>query len=777
VLTLAAPRMLGQAFQLAGLLYIEEMRHLYLRLFLRIVNKNRDVYILKILTLSVAFACAIVISLFVFNEFGYDKFHDNSDSAFRILQKNISDGFIGNRYSNQIHKKVVSSLSSTFRDSLTLSPVKVMDGLAIIAGNKTWHGQKLHVADLSITSVFTFDVAQGDLSNFVAASPSIILSTSTSIRYFGSPLSVGKRLSITAINDTIEVTVAAVFKDFPTNSHENFNAFVVHDSSTISALNFDLTRSGLYGRVNAKNILHFQKSIDAHLNDLGVSYILQPIADIYFGPRVIGEDAKHGDSYSIYILLCITSLILFLAVTGFVNLTTLTVPHRSKELAIKKIAGMNEFGLLSGFAKESLLIVFISFITAIITLFCLKQWIQPVLSMNIVSPFRTIGLEFTLSTILLLLMFGLSPLLITSRFTRATPNRLLSSESITFPRFKRVIALLQLGICLFLIVASLVVRRQINYSLIKEPGQNHDQIVYLDYPHHLPGTLAGLRASLKQLNNANVVDVIATSQLPNKINSKELGTDFYFIKVDPEFKDFFDLKILGGNWFMANDGDSIVVVNERAKQLMGADTTNVIGTVSSIDNEFNLPEKPLKISKSNAFEYNFLCIRLLEVDIRRTVETLSNYFATSGTPATIRFLNTRFEQWLAYQDRLNSLSGIMAIISGLLACCSIYGLCVSIVREKIKQIAIHKLFGASVKNITILLVKEFALQLGLAVLFFGPVTYIVIQEILRSFVYRTHFVWLDPLIPVLYFGIVITLLCGLQANTLNRADLTASLKA
>ena len=163
VLTFAPPAMLGPAFELAGLLYIQGMRSLYFRLFLRIVNRNRDVYILKILTLSVAFACAIVISLFVFNEFGYDKFHSNSDSAFRVLEKNNSDGFIGNRYSNQIHTRFVNSLSLTFGDSLTLSSVKVMDGLAIIAGNRTWHGQKLHSAEPSIIDIFTFDVEQGDV--------------------------------------------------------------------------------------------------------------------------------------------------------------------------------------------------------------------------------------------------------------------------------------------------------------------------------------------------------------------------------------------------------------------------------------------------------------------------------------------------------------------------------------------------------------------------------------------------------------------------------------
>jgi putative ABC transport system permease protein len=333
-----------------------------------------------------------------------------------------------------------------------------------------------------------------------------------------------------------------------------------------------------------------------------------------------------------------------------------------------------------------------------------------------------------------------------------------------------------LGISLFLIVASLVVRRQINYSLVKEPGQNHDQVVYLDYPHHLSVSLTGLREALK-MNNANVVDVIATSQLPHKINSKEIDADFYFIKVDPEFKNFFDLKLVNGNWFKANDGDSIVVVNEKAKKLLGSDTTNVIGTFVNIGEQFNLPEKPLKIFRSNNFEYNFLCIRLLEVDVRHTVSALSNYFANNGKRASVHFLNARFEQWLIYQDRLNQLSEIMAIISALLACCGIYGLCVSLVREKIKQIAIHKLFGASAGNITFLLVKEFALQLAMAAMIFGPITYLVIQEMLRSFIYRTHFEWLDPLIPLIYCVVVITLLCNLQAYRLNRADLTSSLKA
>lgn len=751
------------------------MRPLHLRLFLRIVNRNRDVFFLKVVTLSIAFACAIVITLFVFRELDFDNFHRDSELIFRVIQKNNNDNS-SNPYSAHVPEKAARALIALGGDSLTISPVKILDGLDILCEGKVYHNQKFHAADTSIASVFTFDLVDGSWKNFNFNQPSIVLSTSMSRHYFGTSTSEGKVIKLSFANDTLALTVAAVFSDFPDNSHEGFKGFVLFDSTIIRRLNYDPSNGGLYGRVKQKDISHFQKLVEKQMNNATASYTLQPIGDIYFGPRVRGEDARHGDEYSIYILLCITSLILFLAITGYINLTVITLPHRSKEIAIKKIAGTGQVGLLSLFAKESFIISALACILGFSMLILLRVQLLPILSIDPLSLLTTVNGKSLLVIVTILLLFVFSPLLFSAKFTRASPNRLLSSDTITFPRFKRIIVFLQLGISIFLIVASMVMRRQVTYSLVKEPGQNHDQVVYLDYPRHLSLSLTSLRNSLK-MNNANVVDVIATSQLPHRINSKELGTDFYFVKVDPEFRDFFDVKMIQGNWFKANDGDSIIVVNEKAKQLLGADTTNVIGTFGSIAAQFDIPEKPLKIFRSNNFEYNFLCIRLLEVDIRRTVSSLSNHFANNGTPATIRFMNPRFEQWLTYQDRINQLSEVMAMISALLACCGIYGLCVSLVREKIKQIAIHKLFGAHVGNITLLLIKEFAIQLAIAGMIFGPITYLVIQEMLRKFIYRTHFVWMDPLIPLVYCIVVISLLCGFQASRLNRKDLTSSLKS
>lgn len=332
---------------------------------------------------------------------------------------------------------------------------------------------------------------------------------------------------------------------------------------------------------------------------------------------------------------------------------------------------------------------------------------------------------------------------------------------------------MQLGTSIFLIVSAIVIKRQINYSLIKEPGRNFEQIVYLTYPDDMTSEgLNRIRSGWRQYH-PNIVDVIAISQLPDRISSKEINSPFYSISVDRFFPDFFDLNMVQGNWFKANAGDSIFVLNERGMEyVLPGDKRNVIGIIEDMSTQFNQPQKPIKFKLASNANYNYLCVRILEVDIRRTINYLSDFF----DGASISVLNKRFEEWLKYQDRLNTLSNFLAIISGLLSCCAIYGLSVSLVRDKLKQIAVHKICGANTLNITLLLAREFVRSTLISIAIFAPVTYIFVSEMLRNFVYSTHFHWQDPVFPMVYCVITITIICAVQALSLRRRDLTSALK-
>ena len=139
-------------------------------------------------------------------------------------------------------------------------------------------------------------------------------------------------------------------------------------------------------------------------------------------------------------------------------------------------------------------------------------------------------------------------------------------------------------------------------------------------------------------------------------------------------------------------------------------------------------------------------------------------------------MNIRFEAWINYQTGLNFFTNILTIIAALLSCCAIYGLTISVVKDKLKQIAIRKICGADLMHITYLLAKEFVLNLFLAILIFAPITYIVMRELLRAFVYSTKLSWLDPVYPLVYCAVVISTLCTWQALNLNRSDLSGALK-
>ncbi len=752
------------------------MALIHSQLFLRIIAKNREVYFLKIVTLAIAFACSTLILLFTFHEFGHDKFHKDHRSIFRVLQKNNDVSYSGNRLSNKNSYDVYTQLKTISNDSLVTSRVKLMQNINVLAGDQTFLDFKFYAADPDITNIFSFEIVDGSLEAFHVKEQAAILSSTMAIKYFGTNQSSGKQIKIYTLGDTLSFTVTAVYRDYPQNSHEEFQGFIKFDSSSIQTLSFNPKETGIYVKLLRGSKADVENSLNKLTPSRQLGYQLQSLSEIYFGPRVIGEDAMHGDHYSIYILICIAALILFLALTSFVNLTTLSLPYRSKELAIKKLAGSNQADLTMAFAKESFLIVGSSLVIGIVILAFTSQWIKQVLSLDLISFLWDGNLSFMLILMGLFVCISLSPLFVTLRFTGATPNRLLSTDAITFPRFKKAIMFLQLGISIFLIVASMVMRRQINYSLLKEPGRNHDQIVYLSYPKNLTNAdLASLRTTWKT-TNPNVVDLMATSQLPDRILSKELNSDFYFMSVDRGYKDFFDLQMADGNWFKVNDGDSIIVVNEQGKKSIPSHSANVIGVFKDISGQFNQPEKPVKINVAPYFDYNFLCIRILEVDIRRTVNFLETYFENGGRKAKVSFLSKRFEEWMTYQDRLNSLSALLTIISGLLSCCAVYGLSISIVRDKLKQIAIHKLFGASSLSITQILIREFASQMLMAIVFFGPLTYIILKEILRTFVYQTSFHWLDPLVPLVYCAVIIILLCGFQTLSLNREHLSSALK-
>jgi putative ABC transport system permease protein len=741
-------------------------------LFKRIMLRNTEAYLLKVAALGIALATSIAITLFSLNEFGYDRFHKNAPHVFRVIKKNLDENYRGNRLSSKIDDEFIEALTIQHKDSLVITRVKIMEDVTMICDGEIVSNQKLHAVDTIIDYVFSLDIINGNIETFKTnRNSSIIVSSEFAEAHWGKTNIAGETIKLYTDNDTVQASIAAVFRSFPQNSHETFDLLMSFKTNDIEHLNFDPGETGVYGRTLGKKPGQF-----TFRDKRNTRYSLQPVTQIYFGPRVIGEAAIHGDRYSIIIVICITSLIFVLALTTFINLTTITLPYRSKELAVKKLAGITSESLIFGFVRESCTLVGLSLLISLVILLSVEPLIKSILGFSVSQMVMNLDLTFILIVIVLFTTLTVSPVFMTIRFVKATPNRLLSTDTITFPALKRYITFVQLGISIFLIIASVVVSRQINYSLVKEPGQNHDQIVFLSSPSGITNEgVNNLRNGWRK-NNPNILDVMAVSQLPDRVLSKEVNSEFYQLSVDLGYRDFFNLSMVEGHWFGPNSGDSAIVINKNAKERLHAVQEPVLGVIADVNGLFNQAAKPTKLRIGNDYGYHWLCLRVLEVDIRRTVQRLTDQFSTSSENAEVRYLNDHFRTWIDYQDRLNKLSGILAIIAGILSCCTIYALSISVVRDKLKQIALHRLFGATTLNITTLLLSDFLKQLGIAMLIFLPISYILLNEFLRTFIYSTKFSWLDPIYPVGYCLSVITAICILQAWNLKRTNSIKALK-
>lgn len=742
------------------------------RLFVRILSRNTDVYVLKVVTLTVAFATGILVSLFALHEFGYDTHYKDADALFRILTRNTDKDYTGNRLSAAVDQGALKEVRRKLGNAV-VSRVKTLNGLNVIASGKIFSHQRIHAADATIEEVFSLELTSGGLEKFSTKKNTVaIISQRRASQYFGSKSPVGETIRMTTFGDTLNVVVAGVFNDFPGNTHENFDFFVQYDSLAIARINFDPEVCGVYARLLPENII--QQSLAIRRGDS--EYFLQPVKKIYFGPRVLSEEARHGDIYSMVILICIVSLIFLLALCTFVNLSTITLPYRSKEIAVKKLAGTTQRQLVFQFAAESFALTGISFLIALAIIIGSSHYLRTLLDIDVLAMITTIHPAFPGMVVLMIASVVVSPTLIILRFVRSTPTRLLSADTITFPRFKQTISIIQFGVSIFLIVSSTVVRRQIHYSLVKEPGQNNDQVVYIACPVNISDSaIYRIRGGWPE-RNPNIIDAMAVSQLPGQIKSRQARSDFFVLQADYNFIDFFQFDMHEGRWFKPTDNDSATVVNQMALKLVKGSDQPIIGTIKDLSSAFNMPEQPVKIKLAPNGNYNWLCFRILEVDIRRTIQWIEVRMAAKGSRGGAHFLNPHFASWLSYQDKLNALSGILTLVSALLAGCAIYGLSVSLVRDKVRTIAMHHLFGAGTIDVTRILAYNLLKEMLMALMFFAPVTYILLNELLRTFVYATKFSWTDPVYPISYCIMVIIGLCSFQALNLNRGNLSTALK-
>ncbi len=658
--------------------------------------------------------------------------------------------------------------------------------------------------DPTFFDVFTTEFIYGTPEDCLLKPNSGVITESTAKKYFGSTdQAVGKILQPEGQNSQpIEIT--AVCKDWPENSHFTFNLlmttagqdnfedvnYVGFSAHTYLLLNenaspekVEASFPGIIEKFAAGDIeKQFATTVEKFNSDgNGYTYYLQPLKDIYLTSHLEREFRANGNATTLYIFVMVAFFILFIACVNFINLSTARSSERAKEVGIRKTFGSEKKALITQFIVESFLMSFIAMIVAI-GIFVL---LAPIFN-DIAGKAFTVTTLFSFDVILLLIAFtcltgllsGIYPAFVLSSFQpiQVLRGKFKSGKQGRFLRSGLVV--FQFSISVILIICTLVVNKQMKYMTSEKLGFTKEQTLIVERTELLGENTRAFKNEIKNIKG--VTNVTSATALPGQQNY--FGTSWTTMKnrtqpmtgrgiiVDDEYEKTLNLKLVDGRFFSKDfPTDSLaVVLNEKAVSelglekavgsriisndqfLNGQDGTEYVYTVIGVVKDFHYqslhePITPLVFTSSARFN-NVLGLTAIHVEggsftsVISEVETIWKKFV-EDKPFTFQFLDQTIEQQYQAESKARKVFTFFSLITIFIACIGLLGLAAYTTRQRVHEIGVRKVLGASVGNIIGMLSMDFIKLIVLATLIAVPVAWYAMHSWLQNFAYHISTIW------------------------------------
>ncbi|GAA4275099.1 ABC transporter permease [Aquimarina gracilis] len=789
----------------------------YIKIAWRNLRKRKVFAFINILGLALGFGCGMLIFLFINHHLQFDNFHENSDQIYRIVTEERSDEI---EYEAAVPPGFANAFRNDFNYAQKVTSIYFRDEwqVSTIEDNSS----KRFVSDVAFTDseffeVFSFSKTE-ELDNRSLIEPNTAYVTeSFAKRMFGKENSLGQSFVLENL-ETIQII--GILKDLPKNSTIQGEAFI--SFKTLKAYdNFVSSQSwgGINSDLKCFAVLHPNQNID-HIEASLVPlvskhrpksknvhrYKLQQLKTIHLNSDYGGVNIN-----LLWIFGLIGVFLITIACINFINISTAQAFTRSKEIGVRKVLGGQREHLFWQFISETFIISLFALIIGImITFLALPKFNQVFdLSLSLQSLFT---IKFVLFVLLLLigvsLFAGSYPGVLLARIlpTLALKGKLKQSDTgghLT----RRVLVTAQFVISIILIVATIVVGKQINYAVNADLGFDKDAIVMLSIPRDTKLVkIEGLRDRFTNL--AGVKNATACITSPGG-SFNNWGTN---IKYDhrPESEEFsisakladenyintFDLQLIAGRNFIVSDSITEVVVNERLAEKLGlASPQELIGkylelnggrikaTISGVvanfhDQNFESGISPVFIAPRNQNYYEYG----IKINPRNTSATLAQIekLWKEVFPKFIydfNFLDQRVALQYEEEQRFLSLSKLFSGLAIFISCLGLYGLISFFVAQKTKEIGIRKVLGGKVSDILLLFTQDFFKLILIAGTIASPVAWYFMNNWLENYQYRITIDWWVFAVAIVGITIITIATISYQAIRAAIANPVKSLRA
>ncbi|MCW3106663.1 MAG: FtsX-like permease family protein [Segetibacter sp.] len=760
----------------------------------RNIANNKLFSAINIFGLAIGLACCILMFLFIQHELSYDKFHANSKNLYRVTS--IADGTNGKTNLAVTPSPWVPLMKKDYPEIKQF--VRLLKDERVLIGERgKEHSfvKDVLFSDSTFFDVFSFKLLKGDPASALRQPNTVVLTSETAKKYFGTSDPIGKTLEVsTAFTATINVQVTGVVDEPPANSHFKFDALV--SMSTMG----DISNMWSYHMYHTYVVLAngtSKNALETKLKSFSDKYItnnpnadgkqeihLQPITDIHLRSHMVGEIEENGDITYVYIFSGIALFVLLIACLNFMNLSTVRSLKRAKEVGLRKVVGAERQQLIRQFLGESILVSFFALILSLVIVFLTLPVFNDLsgrtLHLNFRSNYNFI-LAFILLTGLVGILSGLYPASVLSSFKPVEVLKGSFQKSIKGNALREVLVTLQFVISIGLIASTILVYRQMQFVQNKKLGFDKEKMIVLTMQkNNDPKKIEALKTSL--MNTPGVIAASAASTIPstkipvNLIHDESAAAkenrSMQMLFVDHDFVKTMQMKLIAGRGFSktfaTDESEGFIVNNETVKQAGWKIANNAIGKsfqwvmpdqvlksgkIIGVVEDFNIT--PLKSTVQPLVmhilprRFQYLYVRLNSNNALANVEKTFKKF-NPVQPFEYTFLDETINAMYASEKKLGKIFGYFSGLAILIACMGILGLSIYSTQQRIKEIGIRKVLGATPVNIVKELSKEFMKPVFIAAIIASPVAWFVMNKWLQDFAYRINIsVWIFVLAGVI----------------------------
>lgn len=768
-----------------------------LKIAWRSLKKQSFFTLLNIFGLAIGITGALLISLYIYDEFSYDKMFKDAE---RIHRVNADIKFGGVEMNGaQVAAPMAATMLNDFPQVEEIVRLRSRGSALLRPVEKQANAKETHVAfaDAAFFNFFGIDVLAGDANTALAEPNTLVLTKTAAEKHFGKEPALGKRV---LLNNDDTYTVSGVINDLPKNSmlrdYSVFMAMAGHPASkedNWGGHNFYT----FFKLVPEANIADFQQPLQGMLEDYMlpwaqqyfpgmtaktfeasgnyIRYFTIPLTDIHLYSQRDAELSANGTIQNVYILSFIGLFLIILACVNFMNLSTAHSLKRAKEVGVRKTLGSNKRDLVRQFLTESVLISLLSLVVALVVTSLTLPFFNTLSGKEISIPFQSplFWLGLLLATLVLGLFSGSYPAFFMSRFMPIKTLNGGAESSVGGGKVRNALVVFQFAISVFLIVSTLVVFQQLNFIQGKDLGFTKDQIVILDDTYTVGNKINSLKSeivNLSQVENATISGFLPTpswrsnsSFFEESAREQEHAIHIQTWDVDEDYLATLDMALIAGRDFNKKFvADSVsVIINEATLPILGVTAQEALGIRIAEDVESDTPTFYTIIGVVKNFHYESLreniqplglfldsststmAVKLTAGNFNEAIANIEGIWdkMAPGQPFNYLFMNESFNATYEAEQRLGKIFTVFTFLSILIACLGLFGLAAFNAQKRTKEIGIRKVLGATVGQISYRLTTDFLKMVGIAILIALPLGWYVMNKWLEDFSYRIEIAW------------------------------------